>query len=258
MDNMDSLTHMDSNRHQSFRFDKKATFSAQQTLASLRSKRFVFPAASSSVDIWTRKAPDFTPKLYRSLSFPMNQKKSKGISQSPFNPKERHSTVDEINRTLLPDIVEKRELPKFVSRYKPPDPHEARVIFVKTGKNPTAVFKDPKPHDFRQYEENITEFVTSYDRDPRNINFKSRHLNTIHLSQQGQDMEQKNTRGFITYKPAEPKWESKLILPTRPWPLKSASYTRHRRRRGIHTALIDRVDEKLTRIWEMEKQQQNK
>ncbi|KAJ8354504.1 hypothetical protein SKAU_G00220710 [Synaphobranchus kaupii] len=56
-------------------------------------------------------------------------------------------------------------------------------------------------------------------------------------------------RQFDTVKPEEPKWDSQLILPSRPWPPKSASYSRHRRRRGVHSALMDRVEEKLNSSW---------
>ncbi|XP_067417785.1 putative uncharacterized protein C7orf78 homolog isoform X6 [Emydura macquarii macquarii] len=125
-------------------------------------------------------------------------------------------------------------------------------MFVENGKYKTGMYQDPKPHDFRQYETNIPDFVTSYPRDPFNLKFKSQHLNAVHGLQPLKDKQKDTKRRFITYKPHECKWESGLILPKNPWPPKSASFTRHRRRRGAHTAFLDRVDEKLRTIWQEE------
>ncbi|XP_065483976.1 putative uncharacterized protein C7orf78 [Caloenas nicobarica] len=46
----------------------------------------------------------------------------------------------------------------------------------------------------------------------------------------------------------ESKWDPRVLLPKYPWPPKSASFTRHRRRRGAHTVFSDRVEEKLCQL----------
>lgn len=240
---------MISHNEPSFRFDRKTTFSASKSLADIRSKSFVYPETVPDYSIWSRKAPDFSPKLYRSLNLPRNTRESKQAAPKMTNSSGKLDIVEEIKTTILPEIVQKKESPKFIAKFKPPDPQEARIMFVKTGKFPTAGYKDPKPHDFRQYEDNIPDFNTSYERDPWNLNFKSQQLNAS-LEPVKHPQEKTSVERFDTYKPQELKWDSKLILPKKSWPPKSASYTRHRRRRGVYSALMDRVEDKLANVLE--------
>ncbi|XP_073755500.1 putative uncharacterized protein C7orf78 homolog [Callorhinus ursinus] len=72
-------------------------------------------------------------------------------------------------------------------------------------------------------------------------------ISVVHGCHLLKDDKQKNsTERFITYKPQECTWDSKLILPKAPWSIKSASFTRHRRRRDVYSAFMDRVEEKFT------------
>ncbi|XP_054672456.1 uncharacterized protein LOC129202879 isoform X2 [Grus americana] len=102
-----------------------------------------------------------------------------------------------------------------------------------------------------QYEANLPNLVTSYSRDPLNLKLKSQHLNTV-FSDPGLEplkgKQKDSNRRFLTYKPCESKWDPRLLLPKNPWPPKSASFTRHRQRRGAHTAFLDRVEEKLCQL----------
>ncbi|XP_033914404.3 uncharacterized protein si:dkey-30e9.6 isoform X1 [Acipenser ruthenus] len=209
-----------------FQFDRKTTFSASKSLADIRSKSFVYPGTVPDYSIWSRKAPDFTPKLYRSLSLPRNTRESKQPASKMTNSAGKLDIVEEIKTTVLPEIVQKKESPKFIAKFKPPDAQEARIMFVKTGKYPTAGFKDPKPHDFRQYDETMPDFNTTYERDPWNLNFKSQQLNASTGLQPVKHSQEKTSVGRLdTYKPQELKWDSKLILPKKSWPPKSASYS---------------------------------
>nr|XP_014353894.1 PREDICTED: uncharacterized protein LOC106706875 isoform X2 [Latimeria chalumnae] len=103
------------------------------------------------------------------------------------------------------------------------------------------------------YQTHFPDFVTRLDRDPFNLRFKSQHLDV------GHDLfpirgEQKDTsvERFITHKPAEKKWDSRLILPKESWPHKSAAYTRYKRRQCSYSGFMHRVSEKLSKIWETE------
>ncbi|XP_062322187.1 uncharacterized protein si:dkey-30e9.6 [Osmerus eperlanus] len=153
-------------------------------------------------------------------------------------------------------------------------------MFVKTGKYPTGPYNSPKPHDFRPLDEDLPHIVTTSKRDPIGLNFKSQHLDmnyslvystvyqrqcwmkclhilttgylsvTVFCSRHEPELHTRSTFSQInTYKQAEPRWEANLILPKLSWPPKSASYTRHRRRRGIYSAFMDRVEEKISSSW---------
>ncbi|XP_053465485.1 uncharacterized protein LOC128598752 isoform X2 [Nycticebus coucang] len=123
-------------------------------------------------------------------------------------------------------------------------------MFVKCGKYPRGVYVNPKPHDFRQYEADLPNFVTTCEKDPCGIKFKSQFLSTgleqgSHLLKD--DKKKNSMERFITYKPCECTWDSKLILTKAPWPVRSASYTRHRRWRDAYSAFMDRVEEKFVK-----------
>ncbi|KAI1886120.1 hypothetical protein AGOR_G00210740 [Albula goreensis] len=247
---MNSDQHFDSPT--SLSFEKKISFSASQDLASIRSKGFVRLEKAHEMDAWELKAPDFTPKLYSSLH-PLRKKKE-NRRPALFSPSSRE-TLFEVKRgtqIVLPEIHQSREPPAFTLSYRPPDALQTKLIFVKKGKYPCVAYSDPKPHDFRQYTDVMPDMVTALKKDPGNVNFKSQHLSTIGGTRPREDFHQRaTTRRFDTFKPAEPKWDSQLILPRKPWPPKSASYTRHRRMRGVYSAFLDRVEEKLSSSWKM-------
>ncbi|KAI4543878.1 hypothetical protein MG293_006672 [Ovis ammon polii] len=115
--------------------------------------------------------------------------------------------------------------PKFITTFPRLDSHKAKLMFVESGKYPNGVYLNPKPHDFRQNERNLPNFVTTYEKDPFGLKFKSQHLSTVSGCPLLKNGQQNSTERFITYKPRECTWDSKLILPKAPWPVKSASYT---------------------------------
>ncbi|XP_021574083.1 uncharacterized protein LOC103272203 [Carlito syrichta] len=136
----------------------------------------------------------------------------------------------------------------FINSFPRLDSHKAELMFVQSGKYPRDVYVNPKPHDFRQYQHDLPNFVTTCEKDPFGLKFKSQLLSTIHGGHLLTDDRQKNTtERFITYKPRQCTWDSKLILTKAPWPVQSASYTRHRRRRDVYSAFMDRVEEKFTK-----------
>nr|XP_023495070.1 uncharacterized protein LOC102150213 isoform X2 [Equus caballus] len=203
------------------------------------------PQPEMKVNVWEIKPPDFSYKLYKSMRCP--EKPSRTMKEEQ---KRKKSNFQE-TVLHLPSIKkhpEKATPPKFITTFPHVDSHKANLMFVKSGKYPNGVYFNPKPHDFRQYQRNLPNFVTTYERDPFGLKFKAQHLSVAHGCQLLKDDEHKNSmERFITYKPRERTWDSKLILPKAPWPVRSGSYTRHRRQRDAYSAFMDRVEEKFTK-----------
>ncbi|XP_075413454.1 putative uncharacterized protein C7orf78 homolog [Tenrec ecaudatus] len=195
-------------------------------------------------NIWEIKPPDFSYKQYTSLRFP--EKKPRNIKKERRKP----NTFPEAT-VHLPSIRNepaKSTAPRFITTFAPLDAFKEKTMIVKQGKYPSGVYLDPKPPDFRQYQANLPNFVTTYEKDPFGLKFKSRHLSTVYGSQLLKDDKQKNgSERFITYMARECSWDSSLILPKDPWPVRSASFTRHRRERGAYSAFMDRVEEKFSK-----------
>ncbi|KAK7877858.1 hypothetical protein WMY93_031498 [Mugilogobius chulae] len=143
------------------------------------------------------------------------------------------------------------ETSKFKTFYRAPDADEAEMLFVKNGKYPKERYKNPKEHNFRPLDEDVSDFITTYDKDPGNLKIKLRTMDTLDPLQNTSPPSRvkPSTAKMDTFRPAEPQWDPRLLLPVSPWPPKSASYTRHKRRRGAYTAFLERVEDKLTRTW---------
>ncbi|XP_060936853.1 uncharacterized protein si:dkey-30e9.6 [Limanda limanda] len=231
-------------------FESKAQFSASRALSLARSKYFKLPETESrQVDVWSIKPPDFSLKLYRSLSVPQ-RKERKTLTV----PADRQTTGT--SGRFLPDVscetYERIDRVKFIRSHRPPDALESQLKFVRTGKFPSEPYVNPRPHDFRPLDENLPDIVTTYDRDPGNLTLKLKHLDTMPTPRCDTRCTLRETRTKMdTFKPAEPQWDRRLVFPQSPWPPKSASYTRHRRRRGAYSAFIDRVEEKLSKSWNL-------
>ncbi|XP_054847893.1 uncharacterized protein LOC129337910 [Eublepharis macularius] len=232
-------------------FDSKGLFTTNLELALARdqvhaSQQARIPPQRES---WTKEPLDFSYKLYITPRKPAGKSK-----EEPKKTKITTSTLCEdlqriTSRWILP-VIEQQKPPKIVTRFPHIGPYEAQLMFVKKGKFKCGKYQDPKPYDFRQYEASIPDFVTSYARDPLNLKFKVQHLSTVYGLQPLKE-EKRGAKGrFITYKPRELKWDSKLILPKEPWPPKPCSFTRHKDQRRAHSAFIERVEEVLSKLWQ--------
>ncbi|XP_023249173.1 uncharacterized protein LOC111644514 [Seriola lalandi dorsalis] len=229
-------------------FEGKIQFSASQDLRLARSKYFKLPETEIKSDVWSIKPPDFSLKLYRSLSVPQEKERKTTVEVPQTTETKRRTGI------FLPNVLDqsykRKDNPKFITLYRPPDPLETELMFVRTGKYLSEPYKNPKPHNFRPLDDDLPDIVTTYERDPGNLNLKLRHLDTMRTIRSDIYFSSRDTKTRMdTYKPAEPRWDAGLILPLPPWPPKSASYTRHRRRRAAHSAFLDRVEEKLSRSW---------
>lgn len=131
-------------------FEEKFKFSASQNLSLARSKWFTLPEIEGHVDMWSIKPPDFSLKLYRSVSDP--QKKERRTHSNIAEP--QHGETKRRPGTFLPKVLHEsyqrsEDPPKFIASYRPPDALQSDLMFVKAGKYPTGPYKNPKPHDFR-------------------------------------------------------------------------------------------------------------
>ncbi|XP_058154026.1 putative uncharacterized protein C7orf78 homolog [Dasypus novemcinctus] len=210
-----------------------------------KQKKNVIPLQSDlKANIWEIKPPDFSYKLYTSLRFQENL--SRNIKEEQRK-KKNNFTETILHLPSVRNRPKRVTSPKFVTTFPRLDSHKAKIMFVESEKHPSGIYLNPKPHDFRQYQADLPKFVTTYERDPFDLKFKSQHLSTVHGCQLlKEDQQKKSTERFITYKPRECTWDSKLILPKDPWPITFASYTRHRKERNVYSAFMDRVEEKFT------------
>nr|XP_055051480.1 uncharacterized protein si:dkey-30e9.6 isoform X1 [Misgurnus anguillicaudatus] len=233
---------------------KKMPYSVSQNLISSRSYGYIPPKPAVCPDPWSIKAPDFTPKLYRSMGLPQINGKNIQLVKSKDNLEDKpifKEKIDILSTSMFPELEQKRCKAKpFITRYKPPDSLESKLLFVRAGKYPLGPYKDPKPHNFRPCAEGKPDIITTLEKDPGSLIFKSQYLRTVTESQPELNISQRDKMSRMdTFRPADLQWDPRLILPKMPWPPKSASYTRHRRRRGAYSALMDRIEEKLNNSW---------
>ncbi|XP_075445244.1 putative uncharacterized protein C7orf78 homolog isoform X2 [Ascaphus truei] len=221
-------------KEQSYLFARQVRFTADQNLATERSKHFMKSKIIPDHDIWKKQPPDFSVSLYKSLRLPRKpveledeKKDRKNKNRIQFPKREKELLM--IHDNHLPDLVKQEEPLKLLTRFKHVGPFEAQIMYVKSGLYPKDKYKDPKPHDFRQYETGIPDFVTSYFRDPFNITFNSQSLNFVHrlepLEEKWKNTNNNNNKSLMTFKPPGLKWDRTLILHKSPWPPKSGSFT---------------------------------
>ncbi|XP_025025688.1 uncharacterized protein LOC112541256 [Python bivittatus] len=231
-------------------FDSKGKFATNLELAFERNKlrtsqQHTVPPEG---ECWIKQPPDFSYKLYLTPSKPI------GKPQELKKKKKKKTFYEELHRIrsgLIVPVIEENKHTKIITRFPHVGPHEAKLMFVKMGKFKSNKYQDPKPYDYRQYEQGIPDFVTSYTRDPLSLKFKSQCLSKIYgLHPMTDDRKKYSSKEkFVTYKPQERKWDSRLLLPKEPWPTISGSFTRHRFQWGERSAFIDRVEETLSKLW---------
>ncbi|XP_069585422.1 putative uncharacterized protein C7orf78 homolog isoform X1 [Ranitomeya imitator] len=231
-----------------FLFSRQVKFNANVKLAAERSQQhFMGPKRIPENNIWKKKPPDFSVRLYKSLNLPRRSEESNMKERRNRNQILKINELEMIRDSPPPRPRKSEESGTFLTRFRLMEPFEANLLYVKNGVYPKDKYEDPKPHDFRQYETDIPDFITSFSRDPFNLKFKAQVLSSsCQLPPIDATKRRVKVKRFSLHKPAEAQWDSGLILPRSPWPPKSASYTRHRRRRGVYSAFMDRVEEKFT------------
>lgn len=130
-------------------FEEQIQFSASQHLSFARSKWFTLPETESQSNVWSIKPPDFSLKLYRSLAVPQKEERKTHSDQTVPQPGEIKRRTGIFLPKVLHESYQRKDPPKFITSYKPPDALGSELMFVKTGKYPSGPYKNPKPHDFR-------------------------------------------------------------------------------------------------------------
>ena len=127
-------------------FDRKLRFSAVQSLAARRSLRTVSPAGSipPPVDL---SGPGRDGGLHRGP-----RPRSYGDTDGPRG--REVSAVLHVKRVVAEvlggETPSRRETRRFITSYRPPDPLQEELMFVKLGKfPPEGPYRNPRPHDFR-------------------------------------------------------------------------------------------------------------
>lgn len=132
---------------------RKMLFSVNHNLTSGRSYGRVSRHPAVHPDPWSIKAPDFTPKLYKSMSLPRIKRKNAHLVKSKDSLDNKPIIMENTNKStpsILPVLEQNRcQAKPFITCYKPPDSLESKLLFVKAGKYPLGLYKDPKPHNFR-------------------------------------------------------------------------------------------------------------
>ncbi|XP_013923664.1 PREDICTED: uncharacterized protein LOC106550305 [Thamnophis sirtalis] len=235
-------------------FDSKEKFSTNLKLALERNQiRISQCKAPPERQGWMCQPPDFSYKVYLSSRKPVGkfqELKKKEKKKTFFEDLHRIRSGLIVPEDNLGKTKEEDKQTKIVTRFPYTGSFESKLMFMKMGKCTSNIYQDPKPYDFRQYEQRRPDFVTSYARDPLNLKFKSQCLSKIYGLPALKDEKKKSSskEKFITHKPKELKWDSKLFLPKEPWPMKACSFTRHRYNRGAPCAIIDRVEETLSKL----------
>ncbi len=128
---------------------RKLLFSVSQNLISSRSCGLIQPHPVVPVDPWNIKAPDFTPKLYRSSGLPRIKSKNIHLVKSNNSVEGKSLILEKIN-DVTPGLEQKRcKARPFITFYTPPDSLESKLLFVRAGMYPVGPYKDPTPHNFR-------------------------------------------------------------------------------------------------------------
>eukprot|EP00057_Strongylocentrotus_purpuratus_P006062 XP_011660536.1 PREDICTED: uncharacterized protein LOC763406 [Strongylocentrotus purpuratus] len=162
----------------------KSKFQSGQDLLVTRSDSYLIRPRERPEDIWKRPPPDFTLQRY----MPKPPKRNTRESMQPWRwgtlPGEKKiaQTIAEKPTVTLPKILQppRPKSRKILTRFKIPDSDEARKVAVKQLVHHKEKFENPQPHDFRQYPPlgplGLPEFVTSEERDPYNIKFKTENV----------------------------------------------------------------------------------
>ncbi|XP_026561994.1 uncharacterized protein LOC113440054 [Pseudonaja textilis] len=207
-------------------FDSKEKFATNLELALERNQIRISQQCKAPPERqrWMCQPPDFSYKVYLSSHKPVG-------NYQELKKKEKKKTFFEelhkIKSGLIIPVTEEVKQTKIATRFPYTGSNEAKLMSVKMGKFTSNKYEDPKPYDYRQYEQGIPDFVTSYTRDPLNLKFKSQCLSKIYGLPPLKDEKKKfsSKENFITHKPQELKWDSKLFLPKEPWPTKACSFT---------------------------------
>lgn len=130
-------------------FERQTQFAACQDLSFARNKYFRLRNTDRKCDVQSIGPPDFSVKLYSSLSTSEIRERKKNIKLVAPQPKEMKRRYQTFLPNSLSSCPKRKEPPKFITSHRPPDALETELMFVKIGKYHSGTYKNHKPHDFR-------------------------------------------------------------------------------------------------------------
>lgn len=130
-------------------FERQTQFAACQDLSFARNKYFRLRNTDRKCDVQSIGPPDFSVKLYSSLSTSEIRERKKNIKIVAPQPKEMKRRYQTFLPNSLSSCPKRKEPPKFITSHRPPDALETELMFVKIGKYHSGTYKNHKPHDFR-------------------------------------------------------------------------------------------------------------
>ncbi|XP_077978641.1 uncharacterized protein LOC144434062 [Glandiceps talaboti] len=243
-----------------FGFNNKTHFNAFDNLIVTRSDTYSLRKPPPDDDIWKRPPPDFRPQVWRPNPPKRNTKECMMPWKYGTFPGDYKKRIRKPQPKVLPFLLDERrpESTMFTTRFRIPDPYDAKLMFVKDGVYPKEKYVMPKPHDFRGYPPltalGLPEFDVFEEHDPYNLKFKTERLDIIYGLKQPIDPRSMGQQMGEPMKP-KPRYEPDLLMPREKWPTKSGAFTRHRREhRSPHSALMETIEDRLARKWEKERE----
>ncbi|XP_070565507.1 putative uncharacterized protein C7orf78 [Ptychodera flava] len=244
-----------------FGFHNKTNFIATDNLIVRRSDSYTLRKPPPDDDIWKRPPPDFRPQVWR----PKPPKRNTQDSMMPWKygtfPGDYKNKFVKPKPQVLPFLLQepRSASPEFATRFRVPDPYEAKLMFVKSGVHPRGSYVMPKPHDFRGYPPisslGLPDFEVFGEHDPYNLKFKSENLDIIYGLKQPPDPRSMGKQMGEPPLKGKPRYEPDLIMPRDKWPTKSGAFTRYRRmHRSPHSALMEHIEDRLSRKWAKERE----
>ncbi|CAH8514729.1 unnamed protein product [Heterobilharzia americana] len=244
-----------------FTFQLQSLLEAKVTYNKIRSAHKIhFPDFSQDC-LWNTPAPDFS--LYKWNSRESMKPKSKESQKREGKNTENWSVESNdysLNREIHPKL-------KFIRAIRP---FTAKILFVRCGSFKPGPYTMPKPHDYRGLtptnESKCPKFITSYEKDPMNINFlkkrqQSKHnhdyyglTNIVWGINCDETIIRKVPQSFLKPLEQSEKWNKKLYLPSEPYPNREKCFTRHQLQfRDPHEVFLDKVGEKLETLWKRQR-----
>ncbi|BFY98262.1 hypothetical protein BsWGS_01302 [Bradybaena similaris] len=246
-----------------FGFEAKTRQDAAEHLFQTRSKHLKLQNDVKTEDVWNRRPPDFRHIVYD----PKPPKRNTVDSMRPWEygtfPGQREVIKTKRNEpALFPILTQTSREPEMITRFHIDRPFTAKKKFVSQGVYKPGIYKNPKPHDFRQYPSlaslGLAEFATRFGSDPYNLQFLSQGLHQVHgLQSEPPQRDLVKARQMAPPMSAKKTWDAHLILNKDAWPPRSAAFTRHRRRnRQAYSAFMEHVETDLTTKWAREQLEQ--
>lgn len=259
-----------------FDFSTKVRLESKAANSKRRSSRFKTVRKNEKYDVWSIRPLDLQPQAFEPRPPKRNSREAVrpwtyGPQSDRVNAGNTLAATESVHKIPAENTKRKEEALKALQNFRdvdhcgqksahededgelklhfrPMDPHEARIDFVRRGRHPPGKYEMPKVFNHREYEPLGTFDLPDFVTDSKNKETSRSQLRTIH----GPQVFYRRETGANTKKDYEEvrhlQYDSELILPKLPFPNKYAAYSRHRRTdRSARSAYMDRAEQMLTK-----------